>query len=86
MDIKRTIYDSLLTWKDSKQRKPLILRRARQVSKTTIVNRFAQLFWWWGWSIRVWIVRCERQHETQASKKQIKPKRNAWLHNEFHWI
>lgn len=44
MNIKRTIYDSLLTWKDSKQRKPLILRGARQVGKTTLVNRFAMEF------------------------------------------
>ena len=44
MDIRRTIYDSLLSWKDSKQRKPLILRGARQVGKTTLVNRFAEEF------------------------------------------
>lgn len=38
--MKRKIYDSLLKWKNSQDRKPLILQGARQVGKTYIVNLF----------------------------------------------
>lgn len=41
---KRTITAKLLEWKNSDSRKPLILRGARQVGKTTIVNQFGSEF------------------------------------------
>jgi hypothetical protein len=44
MIIKRRIEAELLRWKDSENRKPLILRGARQVGKTYVVNRFAKNF------------------------------------------
>lgn len=37
----RAIYDTLKTWAKSQERKPLILRGARQVGKTTVVTEFA---------------------------------------------
>lgn len=40
----RSIIDELNTWAASKNRKPLILRGARQVGKTTAVNQFSQNF------------------------------------------
>lgn len=42
MIYKRKIYQKLLNWKHSKRRKPLILRGARQVGKSTIVREFAK--------------------------------------------
>ncbi len=42
--INRAIEQDLLRWKNDKQRKPLILRGARQVGKTTAVKIFAQSF------------------------------------------
>ena len=39
--MERKIYKDLLEWKDSSDRKPLILQGARQVGKTYIVNYFA---------------------------------------------
>jgi hypothetical protein len=38
--MKRKIYQDLLNWKNSSDRKPLILQGARQVGKTYIVNLF----------------------------------------------
>lgn len=38
--MKRKIYLDLLNWKNSKDRKPLVLQGARQVGKTYIVNLF----------------------------------------------
>jgi uncharacterized protein len=38
----RTIEDDLLRWKDSPYRKPLILRGARQVGKTSLIRKFGQ--------------------------------------------
>ena len=38
--MKRKIYIDLLKWKDSEDRKPLILQGARHVGKTYIVNIF----------------------------------------------
>ena len=38
--MKRKIYDNLLLWKESKDRKPLMLQGARQVGKTYIINEF----------------------------------------------
>ncbi len=40
--MKRDIYKELLLWKKSKQRKPLILRGARQLGKTFILKEFAK--------------------------------------------
>ncbi len=41
---KRDIESKLTEWKDSPFRKPLILRGARQVGKTTVVNQFSVNF------------------------------------------
>ena len=41
---KRNIISDLLKWKLSEYRKPLVLRGARQVGKTTVVNQFAENF------------------------------------------
>lgn len=40
--IKRTIYNDLLKWKLNKHKKPLILRGARQVGKSFIINEFGR--------------------------------------------
>jgi predicted AAA+ superfamily ATPase len=40
--LKRDIYEELLQWKQSRRRKPLVLRGARQVGKTYILREFAQ--------------------------------------------
>ncbi len=44
MDIKRSAYRNLVEWKDSPSRKPLLIRGARQVGKTTLVRKFADEF------------------------------------------
>lgn len=44
MYIKRNAYQHLIGWKNSNDRKPLILRGARQVGKTTLVRQFAGEF------------------------------------------
>lgn len=44
MELKRTAYQSLKEWKESGNRKPLIIRGARQVGKTTLVRQFAHEF------------------------------------------
>lgn len=44
MKINRRIEKELLRWKDSQSRKPLILRGARQVGKTFIVEDFSKNF------------------------------------------
>lgn len=44
MKFKRLAYKNLLRWKKSRHRKPLVLRGARQVGKTTIVRAFAKEF------------------------------------------
>lgn len=44
MQLERHIYKSLLEWKSEIPRKPLVLRGARQVGKTTLVKQFAKLF------------------------------------------
>lgn len=38
----RDIYSKLIKWKNSSQRKPLIIKGARQVGKTYIIKQFAQ--------------------------------------------
>jgi uncharacterized protein len=40
--MKRTIYQKLISWKQDQHRKPLILRGARQVGKTYILQKFAK--------------------------------------------
>jgi len=42
MDMKRDIYQKMLEWKLSKRRKPLLLRGARQVGKTYILQQFGR--------------------------------------------
>ena len=44
MIFKRKIESELRNWKDSANRKPIVLRGARQVGKTFIVNQFAKNF------------------------------------------
>lgn len=43
VEMKRFILDELLKWKESKYRKPLILKGARQVGKTYILKEFGKL-------------------------------------------
>ncbi len=40
--MKRTLYKNLLSWKNSNNRKPLLLQGARQVGKTYLINEFGQ--------------------------------------------
>lgn len=40
--MERHIYKSLKSWKDSPNRKPLILQGARQVGKTYILKEFGK--------------------------------------------
>lgn len=42
MNMKRTAITQLYAWKDSKDRKPLIVRGARQVGKTWLIEYFAK--------------------------------------------
>ena len=42
--MKRRIMQELLKWKDSKRRKPLVLRGARQVGKTWVLEEFGKSF------------------------------------------
>ncbi len=44
MKIKRNIESELLRWKNAENRKPVLLRGARQVGKTFVVNQFAENF------------------------------------------
>jgi len=44
MKFSRKAYEYLLEWKDSPVRKPLIIRGARQVGKSTLVRRFSKEF------------------------------------------
>ena len=41
---KRDIETQLHKWAENPYRKPLILRGARQVGKTTVINQFAENF------------------------------------------
>ncbi|TVR77893.1 MAG: AAA family ATPase, partial [Saprospirales bacterium] len=40
--IKRLAIEELEKWRTSEVRKPLVLRGARQVGKTTLVNQFSE--------------------------------------------
>ena len=44
MNIERHVFGELLNWKNSSNRKPLILRGARQVGKTTLIYEFAKSY------------------------------------------
>ena len=44
MNIERHVFRELLNWKSSSERKPLILRGARQVGKTTLIHQFAKRY------------------------------------------
>ena len=41
---ERELLTKLRTWRDKSLRKPLVLRGARQVGKTTLVDEFAKEF------------------------------------------
>lgn len=43
-ELNRNIEKHLLNWKSSEKHKPIILRGARQVGKTTIINQFSKHF------------------------------------------
>jgi len=43
MELRREIMDSLIRWKESKSRKPLIIQGARQIGKTWIMKKFGEL-------------------------------------------
>ena len=43
--MKRLIENKLLDWKNSKRRKPLILRGARQIGKTWIIKTFGDNYY-----------------------------------------
>ncbi len=42
INMKREIYKDLISWKESKRRKPLILKGARQIGKTYILKAFGE--------------------------------------------
>lgn len=44
MNIQRHVFSELLNWKKRMDRKPLILRGARQVGKTTLIHQFAESY------------------------------------------
>jgi predicted AAA+ superfamily ATPase len=44
LELKRKAYNKLLQWKQEPERKPLLIRGARQVGKTTLVRQFAKEF------------------------------------------
>tara|TARA_R110002049_G_scaffold258433_3_gene434179 strand:+ start:4905 stop:6281 length:1377 start_codon:yes stop_codon:yes gene_type:complete len=44
MSFHRSLFNSLLDWKSRERRKPLILRGARQVGKTTLVNQLGETY------------------------------------------
>lgn len=41
--MKRKIYDKIIEWKSSKNRKPLLMFGARQVGKTYIIREFCKM-------------------------------------------
>lgn len=44
MDFERSVTEELIQWKGKAKRKPLLLRGARQVGKTTVVKAFARQY------------------------------------------
>lgn len=45
MELKREIMASLVRWKESELRKPLIIQGARQIGKTWIMKKFGELYY-----------------------------------------
>ena len=43
--MRRNILDKLIKWKESKYRKPLILKGARQIGKTYILKQFGEIYY-----------------------------------------
>ena len=44
MDFSRKLLQNLSAWRESPHRKPLVIRGARQVGKTTLVRQFGASF------------------------------------------
>ena len=44
MPFERKAYTKLLEWKHKSNRKPLVIRGARQVGKSTLVSQFSREF------------------------------------------
>ena len=44
MSFKRNVFSYLVNWKESEHRKPLVIRGARQVGKTTAIKKFGEDF------------------------------------------
>lgn len=44
MEFKRHVQQNLIKWKENPNRKPLIIRGARQVGKTTLIKQFAKTY------------------------------------------
>ena len=44
MYLKRKIDDFLISWKDSSDKKPLIVKGARQIGKTKSIDHFAESY------------------------------------------
>jgi len=40
--MERYVYNDLISWKEKQRRKPLLLRGARQVGKTWLIEKLAQ--------------------------------------------
>ena len=45
MHLKRNAISELIRWKDSAERKPMVLKRARQVGKTWLMKEFGQNYY-----------------------------------------
>lgn len=45
MELKREIIGQMLRWKESAQRKPLIIQGARQIGKTWVMKKFGELYY-----------------------------------------
>ncbi|MDE6039682.1 MAG: AAA family ATPase, partial [Paramuribaculum sp.] len=42
MELRRDIIDKLIEWKDSTERKPILLKGARQIGKTWVMEQFGR--------------------------------------------
>lgn len=72
MKINRHIEMELLRWKSSGSRKPLVLRGARQVGKTFVVNQFSKHF---PYAIRVY------SGENRVDHLQLPSGKHFFLHS-----
>ena len=43
--MKRNAIEDLMKWKDSEERKPMVLKGARQVGKTWLMREFGQQYY-----------------------------------------